>query len=222
MKRCHRKSERIHPRLRCPIQSASPDLSYLIGSRSHKLYSQVIIFRPQFPLPTNVIMKVSSESLTPQRKHRKLLKSGQGEVWSEEVEKVFVQGTSLPFFTPLSPLTLSSGLKKYWESPSATYSRGRSRYRNQFLVDFLQKAGIERSKKQVASHVQVLRNMWKGEKGPPPFLFLSFRHLRSPAAQNINGSPVVKSSFSRPVYWRPSRKKTLPTLAFSLLQILTT
>lgn len=168
-------------------------------------------------------MKVSSESLTPQRKHRKLLKSGQGEVWSEEVEKVFVQGTSLPFFTlPLPPHSLSSGLKKYWESPSATYSRGRSRYRNQFLVDFLQKAGIERSKKQVASHVQVLRNMWKGEKGPPPFLFLSLRHLRSPAAQNINGSPVVKSSFSRPVYWRPSRKKTLPTLAFSLLQILMT
>lgn len=173
MKRCHRKSERIHPRLRCPIQSASPDLSYLIGSRSHKLYSQVIIFRPQFPLPTNVIMKVSSESLTPQRKHRKLLKSGQGEVWSEEVEKVFVQGTSLPLlYSPLPPHSLSSGLKKYWESPSATYSRGRSRYRNQFLVDFLQKAGIERSKKQVASHVQVLRNMWKGEKGLP--LFFSY------------------------------------------------
>lgn len=57
------------------------------------------------------------------------------------------------------------GLHKYWESPWATYSRGRSRWRNQFLVDYLQKAGIERSKKQVASHVQVLRNMWKGEKG---------------------------------------------------------
>jgi hypothetical protein len=57
------------------------------------------------------------------------------------------------------------GLRQYWESPWATYSRGRSRWRNQFLVDYLKDAGIERSKKQVASHIQVLRNMWKGEKG---------------------------------------------------------
>jgi TEA/ATTS domain len=59
----------------------------------------------------------------------------------------------------------SSGLRQYWESPWATYSRGRSRWRNQFLVDYLKEAGIDRSKKQVASHIQVLRNMWKGEKG---------------------------------------------------------
>ncbi|THH32113.1 hypothetical protein EUX98_g2064 [Antrodiella citrinella] len=85
------------------------------------------------------------KSLTPQRKHHKLLKDGR-EVWSEDVEKLFVQG-----------------LKDYWESPWATYSRGRSRWRNQFLVDHLKKHGIERSKKQVASHIQVLRNMWRGE-----------------------------------------------------------
>ncbi|PFH54387.1 hypothetical protein AMATHDRAFT_72875 [Amanita thiersii Skay4041] len=91
----------------------------------------------------------TSKSLTPQRKHRKLMKDGSGiEVWPESVEKIFVQG-----------------LRKYWESPYATYSqsRGRSRWRNQFLVDYLKKAGVERSKKQVASHIQVLRNMWKGE-----------------------------------------------------------
>ncbi|KAG6832385.1 hypothetical protein H0H92_002653 [Tricholoma furcatifolium] len=65
--------------------------------------------------------KAPSSSLTPQRKHRKLLKDGSGgEVWPESIEKIFVQ-------------------------------------------DYLQKAGIERSKKQVASHIQVLRNMWKGE-----------------------------------------------------------
>ncbi|KAF4576541.1 hypothetical protein EYR36_004519 [Pleurotus pulmonarius] len=88
-----------------------------------------------------------SKTLTPQRKHRKLLKDGSGtEVWPERIEKVFVQG-----------------LKEYWHSPFATYSRGRSRYRNQFLVEHLAKAGITRSKKQVASHIQVLRNMWKGE-----------------------------------------------------------
>ncbi|KAJ8520424.1 hypothetical protein ONZ45_g2780 [Pleurotus djamor] len=89
----------------------------------------------------------SSKSLTPQRKHRKLLKDGSGtEVWPEAIEKVFVQG-----------------LKEYWRSPFATYSRGRSRYRNQFLVEHLARAGITRTKKQVASHIQVLRNMWKGE-----------------------------------------------------------
>ncbi|KAF8163269.1 hypothetical protein B0H34DRAFT_650490 [Crassisporium funariophilum] len=88
-------------------------------------------------------------TITPQRKHRKLLKDGSGtEVWPESIEKIFVQG-----------------LREYWESPYATYSqsRGRSRWRNQFLVDYLQKQGIERTKKQVASHIQVLRNMWKGE-----------------------------------------------------------
>ncbi|KAH9027660.1 hypothetical protein EDB84DRAFT_1439791 [Lactarius hengduanensis] len=86
-------------------------------------------------------------NLTPQRKHRKMLKDGTSEVWPESVEKIFVDG-----------------LRQYWESPWATYSRGRSRWRNQFLVDYLKEAGIERSKKQVASHIQVLRNMWKGEK----------------------------------------------------------
>ncbi|TEB35877.1 hypothetical protein FA13DRAFT_1762129 [Coprinellus micaceus] len=90
-----------------------------------------------------------SESLTPQRKHRKLLKDGSGvEVWPESIEKIFVQG-----------------LREYWQSPYATYSqsRGRSRWRNQFLVDYLMRHGIERTKKQVASHIQVLRNMWKGQ-----------------------------------------------------------
>ncbi|KAG1756822.1 uncharacterized protein EDB91DRAFT_1094624 [Suillus paluster] len=89
---------------------------------------------------------VSPKTLTPQRKHRKLLKDGSSEVWPEEIERMFVQG-----------------LREYWESPWATYSRGRSRWRNQFLVDYLQRVGIDRSKKQVASHIQVLRNMWKGE-----------------------------------------------------------
>jgi hypothetical protein len=106
--------------------------------------------------PSSTTMKSSKHessmpSITPQRKHRKLLKDGSGtEVWPESIEKIFVQG-----------------LKEYWESPYATYSqsRGRSRWRNQFLVDYLGKHGIERSKKQVASHIQVLRNMWKGEPG---------------------------------------------------------
>ena len=112
-------------------------------------------------------------SITPQRKHRKLLKDGSGsEVWPECVEEIFVNGrpcyTSKPLAIPLDNLVYI-GLRRYWESPWATYSRGRSRWRNQFLVDYLHKAGIDRSKKQVASHMQVLRNMWKGEPGECTF-----------------------------------------------------
>ncbi|KAJ3485692.1 hypothetical protein NLI96_g4782 [Meripilus lineatus] len=80
---------------------------------------------------------------------RKPVEDG-SEFWSEDLEKVFVEG-----------------LREYWESPWATYSRGRSRWRNQFLVDHLKKFGIERSKKQVASHIQVLRDMWRGEPATP-------------------------------------------------------
>jgi hypothetical protein len=109
-------------------------------------------------------------TLTPQRKHRKMLKDGTSEVWPESVEKIFVQGAVIVCLVVPQPFrslrcTIVSGLRQYWESPWATYSRGRSRWRNQFLVDYLKEAGIERSKKQVASHIQVLRNMWKGEKG---------------------------------------------------------
>lgn len=106
------------------------------------------------------------KSLTPNRKHHKLLKDG-SEVWSEDVEKIFVEGKGiLTVFSLIgSDASLLLGLKEYWESPWATYSRGRSRWRNQFLVEHLKKAGINRSKKQVASHIQVLRNMWRGEPG---------------------------------------------------------
>lgn len=109
----------------------------------------------------------SKSSLTPQRKHHKLLKDG-SEVWSKEVERIFVEGflsMLLVSLASLSDFPTFPGLHKYWESPWATYSRGRSRWRNQFLVDHLKSHGIERSKKQVASHIQVLRNMWRGEPG---------------------------------------------------------
>lgn len=133
---------------------------------------------PLMPLPHSIPPSPShppsSKTLTPQRKHRKLLKDGSGaEVWPESIEKIFVQGSfssgsCIP--PPLHFSSFSSGLREYWNSPYATYpqSRGRSRWRNQFLVDYLQKHNITRSKKQVASHIQVLRNMWKGEPGKSP------------------------------------------------------
>ncbi|KAK1225577.1 hypothetical protein PQX77_011469 [Marasmius sp. AFHP31] len=92
-------------------------------------------------------MSPPKSTLTPQRKHRKLLKDGSGlEVWPEHIEAIFVEG-----------------LRAYWKSPWATYSSGRSHWRNPYLVEYLRKKGITRSKKQVASHLQVLRNKWKGE-----------------------------------------------------------
>ncbi|KAF9053639.1 hypothetical protein BDZ89DRAFT_288677 [Hymenopellis radicata] len=40
--------------------------------------------------------------------------------------------------------------------------RREKKLRNQYLVNHLLKHGVSRTKKQVASHLQVLRNMWKG------------------------------------------------------------
>lgn len=144
----------------------------LRGPVAHLLYNPPV--PSLLPIPTMRATRLAYDqdlpkSLTPQRKHRKLLKDGSSEVWPEDVERVFVQG-----------------LREYWESPWATYSRGRSRWRNQFLVDYLQKNGVDRSKKQVASHIQVLRNMWKGEPGrsSPP---LSLRRSPRPEYHLVAG-----------------------------------
>ncbi len=146
-------------------------------------------------------------TLTPQRKHRKMLKDGTSEVWPESVEKIFVDGAVIPFIISWSSylyVCVTSGLRQYWESPWATYSRGRSRWRNQFLVDYLKEAGIERSKKQVASHIQVLRNMWKGEKGLYRHSDSSMTRLTfffpSACDQSTNWLPEAKSSSRRMVY----------------------
>ena len=88
-----------------------------------------------------------------------MLKDGSSEVWPQEAEAIFLDG-----------------LRDYWNSPWANFNRGRSRWRNQYLVDYLKKNGIERSKKQVASHIQVLRNMWKGHPGAY-IIFLYFSRI---------------------------------------------
>jgi hypothetical protein len=123
----------------------------------------------------------SHASVTPSRKHRKMLKDGTSEVWPEYLERIFVEGATRHASCltqrayslatcPSSPLfpRPPPGLHAYWQSPWASYTKGRSRWRNQFLVDYLHNAGIIRSKKQVASHIQVLRNMWKGQQGARP------------------------------------------------------
>lgn len=99
--------------------------------------------------------------------------------------------TAISSFRP-SSFHFPSGLKEYWNSPYATYSqsRGRSRWRNQFLVDYLQSKEISRSKKQVASHIQVLRNMWKGEPG-------LYVHLIAVARPSYHSLQNIISSLER-------------------------
>ncbi|KAL0563403.1 hypothetical protein V5O48_018664 [Marasmius crinis-equi] len=139
-------------------------------------------------------MSPPKSTLTPQRKHRKLLKDGSGsEVWPESVEAVFVDG-----------------LKSYWDSPWATYSGGRSRWRNQFLVEYLQGQGITRSKKQVASHLQVLRNMWKGE---PEYQLVAGadEHVSSESSSSTPNSLLSTSLPSSPASNSPTTELPTPT-----------
>lgn len=55
-----------------------------------------VLSSPHFNDRFRPLDDTSPKSLTPQRKHRKLLKDGSGvEVWPESVEKVFVEGSFL-------------------------------------------------------------------------------------------------------------------------------
>ena len=107
--------------------------------------------------------------------------------------------TAISSFHPSSS-HFPSGLKEYWNSPDATYSqaRGRSRWRNQFLVDYLQSKEITRSKKQVASHIQVLRNMWKGEPG----LYIHLTAVARPSSDSLQN---IISSLERTKHLRIRR-----------------
>ncbi|KAK1225061.1 hypothetical protein PQX77_012008 [Marasmius sp. AFHP31] len=119
-------------------------------------------------------------SLSPTKSTRKRLRYGSGseEVWSEHIEAIFVDG-----------------LRAYWDSPRATYSgRGRSRWRNQYLVDYLQGKGITRSKKQVASHLQILRHTWKGK--PEYHLFAGIDEQLNQPSHPENDSPSAASNYS--------------------------
>jgi len=59
------------------------------------------------PFPISLAPFSDSKPLTPQRKHRKLLKDGSGaEVWPESVEKIFVQGSFFLFSLGSSPSSL--------------------------------------------------------------------------------------------------------------------
>ncbi|KIK59883.1 hypothetical protein GYMLUDRAFT_665176 [Collybiopsis luxurians FD-317 M1] len=126
---------------------------------------------PSYPL--NPVSQASKSFLTPLRKHHKLLKDGSGlEVWPEFVEQIFVQGLQ----------AYSSTTASYNHSVKAADSRtpGRSRLRNAFLVSYLKERGIIRSRKQVASHLQVLKNMWKVDDNPNYYLVAGSEPLSPP------------------------------------------
>ncbi|KAL5533306.1 hypothetical protein ACEPAF_5082 [Sanghuangporus sanghuang] len=122
----------------------------------------------------SLIHTVHSTNTLPQRRHRKMLKDGSSEVWPQEAEDIFLDG-----------------LRDYWNSPWANTNRGRSRWRNQYLVDYLKKYGIERSKKQVASHIQVLRNMWKGH---PEFALVAGPEALSEGSTSDRYSPPHRNN----------------------------
>jgi hypothetical protein len=120
----------------------------------------VLVQGPSIMLPQKVLRGASGTAVS-----EPTLRSGMSSaVWPESVNSVLVQGPSI-IFPQKKSFDAPPGLREYWDSPWATYSRGRSRWRNQFLFEYLQNRGIVRTKKQIASHIQVLRNMWKGEPG---------------------------------------------------------
>ncbi|KAF8188422.1 hypothetical protein BJ912DRAFT_926441 [Pholiota molesta] len=89
-------------------------------------------------------------SITPQRKHRNSSRTAVAQKYGPKASRRSLS-RSVFYYPSIAPvLNFHPGLREYWESPYAAYSqsRGRSRWRNQFLVDYLHKQGIDRSKKQ--------------------------------------------------------------------------
>jgi hypothetical protein len=82
--------------------------TYVLTSSSLSL--SLFLFVPKFtflmamspsPKPSRRDSRASpspsgQRTLTPQRKHRKMLKDGTSEVWPESVEKIFVDGETIP------------------------------------------------------------------------------------------------------------------------------
>ncbi|KAJ7508093.1 hypothetical protein B0H11DRAFT_2185142 [Mycena galericulata] len=79
-------------------------------------------------------------------------------VWPRDVQYAFLQSHRLAL----------ECLRAYWGAPYATHTLGRSGI-NQFIVGYLQGHGIIRTKEQVASRMQVLRErMRKSDLQSPP------------------------------------------------------
>ncbi|KAJ3900155.1 hypothetical protein F5879DRAFT_809707 [Lentinula edodes] len=147
--------------------SSSPDFSPTHGHGPRATPYQIKINDDPVELS---VQSTTRSALTPLRKHHKLLKDGTGnEVWPESVEQIFVDGLRAYYASTIS--------QNHIARTSDAAIPGRSRLRNAFLVQHLAQYGIERSRKQVASHLQVLKNMWRAD-GNFSSKYMDFRVIR--------------------------------------------
>ncbi|KAJ7767839.1 hypothetical protein B0H14DRAFT_2475366 [Mycena olivaceomarginata] len=93
------------------------------------------------------LLKDPARAVIPGRKHRKVLKDTA--VWSENIERVFLLG-----------------LYAYRDSTLA-HEGPRHHRRNVFLVDYLGRLGISRTRIQVASHIRELSKIFVGSAHYP-------------------------------------------------------
>ncbi|KAJ7829097.1 hypothetical protein B0H14DRAFT_3144090 [Mycena olivaceomarginata] len=135
-------------------------------------------------------------------------------VWSKEIQYAFVQGPRLHF----------DGLQAYWDAPFATHTLGRSGL-DQFIVEYLQGLDIVRTKKQVASRMQVLRERMRKSVGHHPVddgaqldrsSFLSPINPQSPP-KNLEILAIIDVQHSELSKWAPGVISSgLPVAPFTL------
>ncbi|KAH7871889.1 uncharacterized protein C8R40DRAFT_538809 [Lentinula edodes] len=158
--------------------SSSPDFSPTHGHGPRATPYQIKINDDPVELS---VQSTTRSALTPLRKHHKLLKDGTGnEVWPESVEQIFVDGLRAYYASTIS--------QNHIARTSDAAIPGRSRLRNAFLVQHLAQYGIERSRKQVASHLQVLKNMWRADGNFSNYRLVSGSDSSSEQHSNSQGS----------------------------------
>lgn len=114
------------------------------------------------------------------RRHKKMLRDGSGEVWPDHAELLFAK--AIQEYDRQS--AIASAQSPY---PPDLPSR------NEFIVKYLHNAGLERTKQQVASHIQQLKKRSTKEahhSTPSP----SFSH-RSPSTSIASGSYSDSSAY---------------------------
>ncbi|KAJ3814287.1 hypothetical protein F5876DRAFT_73118 [Lentinula aff. lateritia] len=175
------------------ILSSSPDSSPTHGHGPRATPYQININDDPCATVELPAQSTTRSALTPLRKHHKLLKDGTGnEVWPESVEQIFVDGLRAYYASTIS--------QNHTARTSDAAIPGRSRLRNAFLVQHLAQYGIERSRKQVASHLQVLKNMWRADGNLSNYRLVS----------GSDSSSEQRSNFQGPTERHPS-----PSLSYS-------
>src|SRR6201999_779414 len=110
---------------------------------------------------------------------KKMLRDGSGEVWPDHAEVLFAK--AIHEYDRQS--AIASAQSPY---PPDLPSR------NEFIVKYLHNAGLERTKQQVASHIQQLKKRSTKESQGTPSPSLSYR---SPHSTPMSGSYSEGSSY---------------------------